>query len=99
MLLEDAAISAAEGAGFFGKLPSHGDFISRRLPPSFREAWAAWLAASLERSREMLGEAWLEAYLSSPIWCFAGSIGCVGGQSFAGVLMPSLDRVRGDLPL
>jgi type VI secretion system protein ImpM len=99
MLPADAAHSAAEGTGFFGKLPSHGDFISRRLPPSFREAWAVWLDTSLERSREMLGETWLEAYLSSPIWCFAGSIGCVGRQPFAGVLMPSLDRIGRYYPL
>ena len=96
---EDAPNPAAEGTGFFGKLPSHSDFISRRLPASFREAWAAWLDASLERSREMLGEAWLEAYLSSPIWCFAASTGCVGGQSLAGVLMPSLDRIGRYYPL
>jgi type VI secretion system protein ImpM len=88
-----------EGPGFFGKLPSHGDFITRRLPPALRSAWETWLDAGLERSREMLGDKWLASYLSSPIWCFAAAKGCCGEQPVAGVLMPSLDRVGRYFPL
>jgi type VI secretion system protein ImpM len=79
--------------GFFGKLPSHGDFISRRLPTELLAAWEAWLDAGLQHSRDSLGDAWLQTYLSSPIWCFSASANCCGAQPFAGVLMPSLDRV------
>ena len=79
--------------GFFGKLPSHGDFISRRLPTELLAAWEAWLDAGLQHSRDSLGDAWLQTYLSSPIWCFSASADCCGAQPFAGVLMPSLDRV------
>ena len=85
--------------GFFGKLPSHGDFISRRLPPGLLAPWEAWLEAGLQHSRETLGDNWLQTYLSSPIWCFAASPECCGEQPFAGVLMPSLDRVGRYYPL
>jgi type VI secretion system protein ImpM len=87
------------GPGFFGKLPSHGDYVTRRLPSALRSGWEAWLDAGLERSREMLGDKWLELYLSSPIWCFAAAAGCCGEKPFAGVLMPSVDRIGRYFPL
>jgi type VI secretion system protein ImpM len=47
----------------------------------------------------MLGDLWLERFLASPIWCFSASGGCAGDHSFAGVLMPSLDRIGRYYPL
>jgi type VI secretion system protein ImpM len=85
--------------GFVGKLPSHGDFISRRLPTALLVPWETWLDAALERSRETLGEGWLKAYLSSPIWCFSLEPGCCGDRPVAGVMMPSLDRIGRYYPL
>ena len=90
---------APPGAGFFGKLPSHGDFVSRRLPPDFLTEWEAWLNGGLDRSRAMLGEAWLTTYLACPIWRFIASPRCCGDSGFAGILMPSLDRVGRYYPL
>jgi type VI secretion system protein ImpM len=46
-----------------------------------------------------MGEAWLEAYLTSPIWRFALSAGLCGDAAAAGVLMPSVDRVGRYFPL
>jgi type VI secretion system protein ImpM len=88
-----------DAPGFVGKLPSHGDFISRRLPAALLVPWETWLDAALERSREMLGEGWLKAYLSSPIWCFSLAPGCCGDRLVAGVMMPSLDRIGRYYPL
>jgi type VI secretion system protein ImpM len=82
-----------KAAGFFGKLPSHGDFISRRLPTELLAAWESWLDAGLQQSRDSLGDGWLQTYLSSPIWCFSASADWSGAQPFAGVLMPGLDWV------
>jgi type VI secretion system protein ImpM len=87
------------GPGLFGKLPSHGDFVARNLPPALRVGWEAWLDAGLERSRQMLGDNWLELFLSSPVWRFAVASGCCGGQPFAGVMIPSVDRVGRYFPL
>ncbi len=79
--------------GFFGKLPAQGDFLSRRLPADFLRVWDPWLQTSLASSRERLGEAWLDAYLTSPIWRFILTPGIAGQSPWAGLLMPSVDRV------
>ncbi|TBV01105.1 type VI secretion system-associated protein TagF [Phytopseudomonas dryadis] len=85
--------------GFYGKLAVRGDFIHRGLTPGFIEAWDAWLTAGLSASRQTLGEAWLEAYLVSPLWRFAVAPGLLGEQAFTGVMMPSVDRVGRYFPL
>ena len=66
-------------AGCFGKLRSNGDFVTRRLPESFVGPWDAMLQAGLIASRDTLGAAWLEAYLTAPLWCFALGGGVMGG--------------------
>ncbi len=86
-------------AGFFGKLVSHGDFVSRRLPDDFMQVWDSWLQHGLHASREELGAAWLETYLTSPVWRFALNAGVAGETAWAGVLMPSVDRVGRHFPL
>ena len=88
---------AAELPGWYGKLPALGDFASRRLAPSFIEFWDGWLAEGMLALREHDPVAWLEAYLVSPTWRFLLMPGCLpgalGDQAWAGVLMPSVDRV------
>jgi type VI secretion system protein ImpM len=82
--------------GWHGKLPSLGDFASRRLPPAFIEAWDGWLASGLAALRQSDAERWLDGYLASPIWRFLllpGALPGASGQTpWAGVLMPSVDR-------
>ena len=56
--------------GWYGKLPSLGDFASRRLEGDFIEPWDTWLGEGLAAQRETLGDTWLEAYLASPTWRF-----------------------------
>ncbi|HMZ09836.1 MAG TPA: type VI secretion system-associated protein TagF [Plasticicumulans sp.] len=86
--------------GFYGKLASRGDFVSRRLPREFVEPWDGWLQAGLSASREQLGDGWLDCYLTSPLWRFVLAPGCCGPQAtVAGVLMPSVDRVGRYFPL
>lgn len=79
--------------GYHGKIAGLGDFATRRLPRSFVEPWDNWLQNVLSCTREQLGDAWLETYLTSPLWRFALSPGVVGEGAWAGVLMPSVDRV------
>lgn len=79
--------------GLFGKLPAHGDFIYRDLPSNFINAWDAWLQGFVGSSREQIGESWLDVYLTSPIWRFAFSEGVIDQYSWAGILLPSVDRV------
>lgn len=98
--------SAGEPAGplgWHGKLPSLGDFASRRLGSDFIEPWDGWLAAGLLALREARPDAWLADYLASPSWCFLlmpGVLpGAAGRQAWAGVLMPSVDKVGRYFPL
>jgi type VI secretion system protein ImpM len=86
-------------AGWFGKIPALGDFVSRRLPPEFIEPWDEWLSEELFAAREKLGEDWLDSYLKAPIWRFALMPGAIDDRHWFGVLMPSVDRVGRQFPL
>ena len=83
--------------GWHGKLPTLGDFASRRMDAGFLATWDTWLAEGLLQLRQQQPEAWLPAYLASPSWRFVlmpGAMpGAAGAQAWAGVLMPSVDRV------
>ncbi len=85
--------------GLYGKLPARGDFVSRNLPPTFLNPWDGWLQTAIAYSRQQLGQNWLACYLTSPLWRFALSPGVCGPDAYAGVLMPSVDRVGRYYPL
>ncbi len=85
--------------GFYGKVHVLGDFVSRRLPTSFIEPWDAWLQGALIGSKDHLGPNWLDTYLTSPIWRFILSPGICGSTPWAGILMPSVDKVGRYFPL
>jgi type VI secretion system protein ImpM len=92
-------MEGGDAPGFYGKLASHGDFVTRRLPPGVAAAWDRWLQAAMQASREQLGPGWLDAYLTGPLWRFALAPGLCDEQAWAGVLMPSVDRVGRHFPL
>ena len=85
--------------GFYGKLPSHGDFVRRRLTGSFVGLWDSWLQNAIARSKDQLGADWLNIYLGSPLWRFVFTPGVCGPLMSAGVLMPSVDRAGRYFPL
>lgn len=86
-------------SAFYGKLPAKGDFLSRNLPQEFVAAWDGWLQAGMHASREALGEQWLDSYLTSPLWRFVLPAGACGEVAYAGVFMPSMDRVGRYFPM
>jgi len=85
--------------GLYGKLPAYGDFIFRNLNPSFINAWDEWLQHFISVSREQIGENWLDIYLTSPIWRFSFSPGVIDNNTWAGIIMPSVDRVGRYFPI
>lgn len=85
--------------GFYGKLPSQGDFVTRRLPWEFTAAWDDWMQQGMLASREALGDRWLELYLSAPIWRFQLAPGVCGPLGWRGVFFASVDRVGRYFPL
>lgn len=84
--------------GICGKVTSQGDFLAQGLEVAFVDSWNEWLQAVLAVSREQLGAAWLETYLTSPVWHFALSPGVCSDQAMAGTLMPSVDQVGRHFP-
>ena len=85
--------------GFFGKLPSHGDFLRRQVSDAFVGVWDGWLQECLAASRAELGDRWLDVYLTSPVWRFACAAGTCGPAPVVGVMVPSVDRVGRYFPL
>lgn len=97
MRLHDEAVP-----GWYGKLPTLGDFASRRLDAAWISIWDTWLAEGLGALREN-DDGWLDAYLASPAWRFVlmprALPGDAGTRGCAGVLMASVDRVGRYFPL
>ena len=85
--------------GLYGKLPAYGDFISRNLNASFVNPWDEWLQHFISGSQEQIGDNWLNVYLTSPIWHFVLSPGVIDENMWAGVVMPSVDRVGRYFPI
>ena len=73
-----------------GKLPAHGDFVSRGLDPAERDAWDAWGASALDALRAVAGAQFEAAHAAAPAWRFTA---VRGGAWSAGALAPSVDRV------
>ena len=73
--------------------------MQRRAPQGFVDVWDAWLAECLHVSRQQLGERWLDLYLTSPVWRFVLAEGICGEGAYAGVMLPSVDRVGRYFPL
>jgi type VI secretion system protein ImpM len=86
-------------AGWYGKIPGTGDFIARRMPPSFSEAWDRWLQGAIAGSRDRLGGRWRDTFLSMPIWRFVLSPGLLTQNAWAGIMVPSVDAVGRYFPL
>lgn len=77
-------------AGFFGKLPSTGDFVWRGLPDAFRKHWDFWLTrhvATLNRAGLAVPSGGLRFRLPS------------GGRLVGGVIVDGHDRVGRHFPL
>jgi type VI secretion system protein ImpM len=85
--------------GFYGKLPCRGDFLQRRAPQEFVDVWDTWLQECIHASREQLQDSWLQTYLTGPIWRFTLAPGVCGNAAYAGILVPSVDRVGRYFPL
>lgn len=86
-------------AGWYGKIPATGDFITRRMPPAFSESWDRWLQSAIAGSRDRLGGRWRDTFLSMPIWRFVLSPGMLTSNAWAGIMAPSVDAVGRYFPL
>lgn len=74
-------------AGFFGKLPASGDFVTRRLPPAFVQVWDRWVARHLA---PRFGP-------DDPALCFLLAVDPCPATT--GLVLPSRDRAGRPYPL
>lgn len=84
--------------GYLGKVPNRGDFLTHNIQPAMRDMLFEWCQATMAVSREQLGNEWLDAYLTSPIWHFAASPGVLSDEGVIGTIIPSVDRVGRHFP-
>ncbi|HEX6528698.1 MAG TPA: type VI secretion system-associated protein TagF [Burkholderiales bacterium] len=94
-----AAPGTAFAVGWYGKIPRTGDFIARRVSPSFREPWDRWLQQAIAGSQRRLCAGWRDAYLSMPAWRFVLGPGVLDAHAWAGLMVPSVDAVGRYFPL
>lgn len=78
--------------GYFGKVPSTGDFVARNIDRGIRDKLDGWLQASIEESRRALGDAWMHSFLTAPVWRFLATQPS-DGRAALGVMIPSVDKV------
>jgi type VI secretion system protein ImpM len=90
-------VVSAVAAGWYGKLPGLGDFVQRRLPPSFVTPWDEWLQQGLHAlSVQPLDD---DATTPAPVRRFWLAAGVLDACGWAGLLMPSRDRSGRAFPL
>ncbi|MVA58562.1 type VI secretion system-associated protein TagF [Agrobacterium vitis] len=85
--------------GFFGKLPSHGDFLSEGLEREIVATLDGWIRGGLHACEQEFGAAWPELFSASPPWRFIVEKGVWGQVAHAGVMLASRDRVGRSFPL
>lgn len=81
--------------GFYGKLPSKGDFVRAGLSRAFAGAWDSWLQTVMLIARNDPGDAWW----AMRAWRFAFDPGICGPRPATGLFLPSADRVGRLFPL
>jgi type VI secretion system protein ImpM len=92
-------LDAETPRGFSGKIPARGDFVHGGLPRDFLDPWNDWLERVIADSRDLMGDAWLAAFLEAPVWRFTLPPGSCGARAAVGLFLPSVDRVGRYFPL
>ena len=85
--------------GFFGKIPSRGDFVRAGLSRPLVDAWDRWLERVLPAVEGQLGDQWPAAWQVAPGWRFILPAGHCGPAPASGLWLPSIDRAGRYFPL
>ncbi|MCW8090306.1 type VI secretion system-associated protein TagF [Alteromonas sp. ASW11-130] len=84
--------------GFFGKIPTKGDFVSRNLTSSASQKLLSFFTDGMKTARSKMDDSWTEHYSTAPIWYFYLSPGVIGEQAYLGAWMVSVDNVNRQFP-
>jgi type VI secretion system protein ImpM len=87
------------GVGFYGKLPGAGDFVRRRLPSDFVDAWDRHFQRAVETGRREMGQRWTTAWRQGPAWRFLLPPQVCGNSAWCGLTGPAVDRLGRAFPM
>jgi len=85
--------------GWFGKLPSVGDFAGRGIPQPLQEIVHGWTSSGMTALAKLYPREWRDAYLVSPVWHFVINPFIWDKSALVGCITPSLDKVGRCSPL
>lgn len=83
--------------GYFGKVPSHGDFVTSGLSRPFQLALDRWIDKGMQMLRN--SEDWEQRFHAMRTWRFVVKAPIWGDAIVVGILTPSRDRVGRSFPL
>ncbi|MGH6858762.1 MAG: type VI secretion system-associated protein TagF [Phyllobacterium sp.] len=95
----DTAGTEVDRIGFFGKVPTNGDFVSTGLGRTFQTELDNWIQSGLQASEQAHGNEWERLFRAAPPWRFVIERALWGQSTLVGVLLPSTDRVGRSFPL
>lgn len=94
-----AHMLAAPTVGWYGKIPSAGDFVARQLPYVLTRAWEHWMLGGLTALQQISEDMLPRHYAVAPVWNFLIPAGLGFDGVLLGALAPSCDRVGRYFPL
>jgi len=80
------------GAGLYGKIPAHGDFVSRGLEKLQSSEIDRWLTEWMTLAKKEWLEDFDDNYRTAQPWLFSG-------HNLTAILMPSFDKVERLFPI
>ena len=91
-------MAAIVAPGWYGKLPSTGDFLRHRLSEKHIAPWTHWFQQGLMHwhSQEQAATSW---FLQAPVWNFVLPVTPGVQQVQMGCLIPGRDRVGRQYPI
>jgi type VI secretion system protein ImpM len=89
-----------QSIGWYGKLPTRGDFVGRGLPRAWLRGWDGWLQRSLAAAAQQIGAPALRERLQAmPPWQVLVLPQRAADVTWCGVVVASADRVGRVFPL
>lgn len=89
-----------QAVGWYGKLPSRGDFLGQGFPQPWLQAWDDWLQRAMADATRRVGTPLLrERLLAMTPWQCIVLPGDAGEHAWHGVVIATADRVGRAFPL
>ncbi len=84
--------------GFFGKVPSKGDFVTNEISSKASERLHTFFIDGMNLARSELQHDWIERYSTAPLWYFYLPPELVDDKAYIGAWMVSVDSVDRHFP-